>query len=86
MPQNLRFITAKPFGIGEGEPIEGDAVELVADDGRVMFSILVKGPGQIEIRGVETCKLADGDVRTSGLVIRPGATNSVTIETAPYPR
>jgi len=64
------------------EPPSGE-IEIMADDGRSLFSIRQEADGSIEVRTGSVCKQG-GVILDTGILIRPHVSNSVQIFREPY--
>jgi len=79
-------LKVRPVRYGSGAKVETlsfpDGIEIVADDGRTLFSIRQAERG-IEVSSAGTCRHG-GIVLDSVLTIKPEASNLVLIQKAPF--
>jgi hypothetical protein len=79
----MKFTTGGHYGI-EAKDLEDNTVSVVAEDGRVMFAVILGEDGHsIEVRGSATCKVG-GVLYDSRLLVQPEASNSIFIKARSY--
>jgi hypothetical protein len=80
---SLRMTTGHPV-TKDVQPVDGNAIRFIAEDGRCMFEVLCGKDGRsLEVRGVELWRV-DGHLYGSSIAIYPHASNSVRVEGVAY--
>lgn len=74
-------IACRGFEDKAGLFVGKNRVQIVADDGRIMFEVVCGDDGHsIDVRAVECC-MVEKVMYKSALTIEPNVTNSITIRT-----
>lgn len=70
--------------MGDVKPVEGQWVDFVVENDRVMFSVQIGSDGRsLEIRACDTVKV-NGVLYSTHILVSPNVSNSITVSTKPY--
>lgn len=77
------MIIRDTYGERKLTSVQGDCIEIMAEDGRELFSVELKEDGSIYVRASSFCKF-NGEVLDTSLIVKPVASNLISVKREEY--